>query len=47
MFHCHLLAHEDAGMMGQFLLVRPQDAHRAPTTLPDGCRSGSGHCTQP
>jgi suppressor of ftsI len=23
MFHCHLLAHEDAGMMGQFLLVRP------------------------
>ena len=21
MFHCHLLAHEDAGMMGQFLLV--------------------------
>jgi suppressor of ftsI len=47
MFHCHLLAHEDAGMMCQFLLVRPQDAHRAPTTLPDGCQPGSRHCTQP
>ncbi|NIB32016.1 multicopper oxidase domain-containing protein [Pseudonocardia sp. MCCB 268] len=23
MFHCHLLAHEDAGMMGQFVLVEP------------------------
>lgn len=23
MFHCHLLAHEDAGMMGQFLIAPP------------------------
>jgi FtsP/CotA-like multicopper oxidase with cupredoxin domain len=23
MFHCHLLAHEDANMMGQFALVEP------------------------
>ncbi|MGH3655280.1 MAG: multicopper oxidase family protein [Micromonosporaceae bacterium] len=23
MFHCHLLAHEDSGMMGQFVLVKP------------------------
>jgi FtsP/CotA-like multicopper oxidase with cupredoxin domain len=23
MFHCHLLAHEDSGMMGQFAVVRP------------------------
>lgn len=23
MFHCHVLAHEDAGMMGQFLVVEP------------------------
>ncbi|MCW4459188.1 multicopper oxidase family protein [Microbacterium sp. MPKO10] len=23
MFHCHLLRHEDAGMMGQFLVVEP------------------------
>jgi FtsP/CotA-like multicopper oxidase with cupredoxin domain len=47
MFHCHLLAHEDAGMMGQFIVVRPQDVHRAPTTLAEGCRSGSGRCIQP
>ncbi|MWB97354.1 multicopper oxidase family protein [Agromyces seonyuensis] len=27
MYHCHLLMHEDAGMMGQFLVVEPgQDA---------------------
>jgi hypothetical protein len=23
MFHCHLLRHEDSGMMGQFLVVKP------------------------
>jgi FtsP/CotA-like multicopper oxidase with cupredoxin domain len=23
MYHCHLLQHEDAGMMGQFVVVRP------------------------
>ena len=23
MFHCHLLAHEDSGMMGQFVLLAP------------------------
>jgi len=23
MFHCHLLWHEDRGMMGQFVVVRP------------------------
>ena len=23
MYHCHLLRHEDDGMMGQFLLVEP------------------------
>ena len=25
MFHCHMLAHEDDGMMGQFVLVEPGD----------------------
>jgi FtsP/CotA-like multicopper oxidase with cupredoxin domain len=25
MFHCHLLEHEDSGMMGQFVVVRPDD----------------------
>ncbi len=23
MFHCHLLSHEDHGMMGQFVVVKP------------------------
>jgi FtsP/CotA-like multicopper oxidase with cupredoxin domain len=23
MFHCHVLRHEDSGMMGQFLVVEP------------------------
>jgi hypothetical protein len=23
MFHCHILRHEDAGMMGQFLVLAP------------------------
>ena len=23
MFHCHLLRHEDQGMMGQFVVVEP------------------------
>jgi FtsP/CotA-like multicopper oxidase with cupredoxin domain len=32
-FPCRLLAHEDAGMMGQLLLVQPQDAHRASATF--------------
>lgn len=31
MFHCHLLRHEDAGMMGQFAVVRPgEEAGRPP-----------------
>ncbi|MBA9002539.1 multicopper oxidase family protein [Thermomonospora cellulosilytica] len=28
MYHCHLLAHEDAGMMGQFVVVSPRDRGR-------------------
>jgi blue copper oxidase len=31
MFHCHLLQHEDDGMMGQFVVVQPG---QAPTTSP-------------
>jgi blue copper oxidase len=31
MFHCHLLEHEDNGMMGQFVVVQPG---QAPTSLP-------------
>ena len=33
MFHCHILAHEDSGMMGQFLTVSEQDAGRVPASL--------------
>ena len=29
MFHCHLLEHEDRGMMGQFVVVEPGDRRRA------------------
>lgn len=31
MYHCHLLLHEDQGMMGQFVIVKPGDA---PTAMP-------------
>jgi blue copper oxidase len=30
MFHCHLLAHEDRGMMGQFVVVQPGQSAGAP-----------------
>ncbi|WP_067709102.1 multicopper oxidase family protein [Nocardia yamanashiensis] len=33
MFHCHLLHHEDAGMMGQFLLLDPGQ-QATPMTMP-------------
>jgi FtsP/CotA-like multicopper oxidase with cupredoxin domain len=38
MFHCHLLAHEDAGMMGQYVMIRPGE--QIPTVAPT---SGGGH----
>lgn len=35
MFHCHLLRHEEAGMMGQFMVVAPgQRAGRPPGARP-------------
>jgi FtsP/CotA-like multicopper oxidase with cupredoxin domain len=30
MFHCHLLRHEDEGLMGQFVVVQPGQAPRQP-----------------
>lgn len=30
MFHCHLLRHEDSGMMGQFVVVRPGESAGRP-----------------
>lgn len=41
MYHCHFLAHEDAGMMGQFTVV--EDASRAPSTIDVPEMPGSGH----
>lgn len=38
MFHCHMLMHEDEGMMGQFVVVEPgQDAG----TVPGAARGGT------
>jgi FtsP/CotA-like multicopper oxidase with cupredoxin domain len=33
MYHCHILRHEDQGMMGQFVLVEPGTEDRTPTRL--------------
>ena len=40
MFHCHILAHEDAGMMGQFLTVSDRDAKLVPATLESHAHHG-------
>ncbi|WP_212988156.1 multicopper oxidase family protein [Actinoplanes auranticolor] len=36
MYHCHLLRHEDKGMMGQFVIVEPGSEDRIPRTIPGG-----------
>ncbi|RSM48067.1 copper oxidase [Actinoplanes sp. ATCC 53533] len=33
MYHCHILRHEDKGMMGQFVVVKPGTEHQVPRTL--------------
>jgi Putative multicopper oxidases len=33
MYHCHLLYHEDSGMMGQFVIVEPGTEHQTPRQL--------------
>jgi suppressor of ftsI len=35
MFHCHILEHEDNGMMGQFVIVEPGTEHGVARELPD------------
>ncbi|TFD60680.1 copper oxidase [Cryobacterium sp. Hh7] len=35
MFHCHMLSHEDAGMMGQFVVVEPGEEAGTPPTAHD------------
>jgi len=34
MYHCHILRHEDKGMMGQFVIVEPGTEASVPRTLP-------------
>jgi FtsP/CotA-like multicopper oxidase with cupredoxin domain len=40
MFHCHILRHEDSGMMGQFVVVEPGTEAGIDRTL-DGAETGS------
>lgn len=42
MYHCHLLKHEDSGMMGQFLLVEPGTESEVPLEL-EGDFDDEGH----
>ena len=35
MLHCHLLRHEDEGMMSQFVVVRPGEPPGTPPAVPD------------
>ena len=42
MFHCHLLSHEDAGMMGQFVVVEPDDRPGELAAVP-ATRHTAGH----
>jgi hypothetical protein len=41
MFHCHVLQHEDRGMMGQFVVVKPgQEAQTRPRDSATGHTHG-------
>ena len=42
MYHCHLLRHEDDGMMGQFLLVEPGTESKTPVKLPRNSKDEHG-----
>ncbi|WP_240506452.1 response regulator [Thermoactinospora rubra] len=33
MYHCHILRHEDSGMMGQFVIVAPGTENQTPRTI--------------
>ncbi|MFC7550259.1 multicopper oxidase family protein [Plantactinospora sp. GCM10030261] len=43
MYHCHLLAHEDAGMMGQFVVVEPGTDPATVAPPPVGDDNGHHH----
>ncbi len=38
MYHCHILEHEDSGMMGQFLVVEPEDFDTVMTDIDNNKR---------
>jgi hypothetical protein len=40
MFHCHVLRHEDRGMMGQFVVVGPGQQPGQPAA---GSQHAAGH----
>ncbi len=42
MYHCHLLRHEDDGMMGQFVVVGPDDAARVDGVTDHASPGGHG-----
>ena len=43
MYHCHLLRHEDAGMMGQFIVVPPGNEQAPAPVVPASPSTGHGH----
>ena len=45
MYHCHILRHEDDGMMGQFLVVPPGTEMSTARSIPGPAGSHSGHAS--
>ncbi len=43
MYHCHILRHEDAGMMGQYVVVRPGDESTTPRIIGAMATHPPGH----
>jgi FtsP/CotA-like multicopper oxidase with cupredoxin domain len=43
MYHCHVLVHEDAGMMAQFTVVEPEDLDSGSRQVTDGTGQPHGH----
>ena len=43
MYHCHLLFHEDEGMMGQFTVTDPAADPGPPKPAPDRETGHAGH----
>jgi FtsP/CotA-like multicopper oxidase with cupredoxin domain len=43
MYHCHLLRHEDNGMMGQYVVVQPGTEDSTSTELPEMSHAHSAH----